>query len=461
MVMILISPSFLNVNGVFARSDANTRKSAIDFLENFYELRANAIVNDSKIPEFIKCYSKQSKLLKSHEISRVYFYRNWITTFNGQFVRVDSHINVIGNNFKFIDNKAYLKVYEWMVVKWKEGTKKRNSVLVTDLKNLKSLEKRTGNKFLKENLSFGIKELEREINNPPVNIVSGMGVVHSVVLVKDKNSWKILKDSYDEGPDLTKFPDFKSDSHDLAATENSKLFELPVKSSLKNIGEYYPQAEYNANETLDYADECVDHSAEGGIYSDYYNLNYVDFNPPHVDSFVEKEKLNGVNYKGGGGDCANYVSQCIFAGGERMIKNEWYYDNNGTGLSGPVYNPDLNGLYWMKDDKSSASWTSVRYLINFITNYNRGYPSENPEDAISRDIVYQKNYGHVMIVYRNTGNGILVNGHNNDRYHWPYSYGIYYNVIWMYHSYPLIENGNDHLFYPANFPVVRIVDGGN
>lgn len=58
------------------------------------------------------------------------------------------------------------------------------------------------------------------------------------------------------------------------------------------------------------------------------------------------------NFDNIGGDCTNFVSQCIYAGSEIMNYNKygWYY-NNGN-------------------DKS-ASWTGVEYLYKFLTT-NRG-----------------------------------------------------------------------------------------
>ncbi|NCQ53807.1 MAG: hypothetical protein GW803_07125, partial [Caldiserica bacterium] len=65
---------------------------------------------------------------------------------------------------------------------------------------------------------------------------------------------------------------------------------------------------------------------KSGHHDNYYNRNYIDFNP-------------GLSYPNAyGGDCANYVSQCLNYAGSRMVKdtssysNGWYYDNKGTGI---------------------------------------------------------------------------------------------------------------------------------
>ena len=50
-----------------------------------------------------------------------------------------------------------------------------------------------------------------------------------------------------------------------------------------------------------------------------------------------------------GGDCTNFISQCLLAGGGRMNFE-------------PVY-----GWYYVNLNRRSASWTGVEYLYNFLT----------------------------------------------------------------------------------------------
>jgi hypothetical protein len=55
------------------------------------------------------------------------------------------------------------------------------------------------------------------------------------------------------------------------------------------------------------------------------------------------------NYTDIGGDCTNFVSQCLYAGSCEM---------NYT----PVF-----GWYYMDSDNRTASWTGVEFLYNFLT----------------------------------------------------------------------------------------------
>ena len=80
-----------------------------------------------------------------------------------------------------------------------------------------------------------------------------------------------------------------------------------------------------------------------------------------------------LDFSGLGGDCANFVSQCLYAGGGEM---------NPT----PV-----DGWYYRSAGDRSASWTSARRLYAFLTS-NRGagpYGQEVEDDlADVGDVVF-------------------------------------------------------------------------
>lgn len=59
------------------------------------------------------------------------------------------------------------------------------------------------------------------------------------------------------------------------------------------------------------------------------------------------------DFKSQGGDCTNFISQCLFAGCRVMN-----------------YTPDV-GWYYISPAKRSAAWTGVPYLYNFLTG-NKG-----------------------------------------------------------------------------------------
>lgn len=112
------------------------------------------------------------------------------------------------------------------------------------------------------------------------------------------------------------------------------------------------------------------------------------------------------NYDKIGGDCTNFVSQCIYAGSKIMNYNKlgWYYNN--------------------ANDKS-ASWTGVEYLYKFlITNKGVGPSGVDSEigDLKKGDIVQLSFDGNkfshsLLIVQENINiNNILVATHTFDSY---------------------------------------------
>lgn len=93
------------------------------------------------------------------------------------------------------------------------------------------------------------------------------------------------------------------------------------------------------------------------------------------------------NFTGLGGDCANFASQCIFAGAGVMN-----------------YKP-LFGWYFNSANDRTPSWSGVKYLYNFLTT-NKGvgpYATETDITAIrAGDIIqlatYLQEFHHTLVV---------------------------------------------------------------
>ena len=110
-----------------------------------------------------------------------------------------------------------------------------------------------------------------------------------------------------------------------------------------------------------------------------------------------------------GGDCTNFASQCLLAGGAVM---------NYT----PTY-----GWYYRDSEDRTASWTGVQYFYDFITQ-NEGVGPFGSEVAISQmrpgDIIQlitgeETDYHHTIIVTEVRGfipslNNIYIAAHSYD-----------------------------------------------
>lgn len=110
------------------------------------------------------------------------------------------------------------------------------------------------------------------------------------------------------------------------------------------------------------------------------------------------------NFDPVGGDCTNFISQCIYAGSGIMNYNKygWYYRNG--------------------NDKSPA-WSGVEYLYEFLTQ-NKGVGPYGEKvsilDAKKGDVVqlsFDGNiFAHSLLIIEKDINKILIATHTNDEY---------------------------------------------
>lgn len=88
-----------------------------------------------------------------------------------------------------------------------------------------------------------------------------------------------------------------------------------------------------------------------------------------------------------GGDCTNFISQCIYAGSKTMNYNK------------------LNGWYYINGNKKSPSWSGVPYLYKFLTT-NKGVGPRGREvkqnqiqiGDIAQLSFYNNVYGHSLLI---------------------------------------------------------------
>ena len=113
------------------------------------------------------------------------------------------------------------------------------------------------------------------------------------------------------------------------------------------------------------------------------------------------------NFDPVGGDCTNFISQCIYSGGIPMN-----YNKN-------------NGWYYINGNDKSPSWTGVEFLYNFlITNKGIGPHGENcliNELEIGDIIQLSFNdftYSHSLVVIQNGTNpsNTLIAAHTFDTF---------------------------------------------
>lgn len=122
----------------------------------------------------------------------------------------------------------------------------------------------------------------------------------------------------------------------------------------------------------------------------------------YANIWAYKRNPKYYNFDSIGGDCTNFVSQCIYAGSKVMNYNKygWYYNN--------------------ANDKS-ASWTGVEYLYNFlINNKSVGPVGEISQKVEIGDIVQLSfdgvKFTHSLVIVRIEKEKIFIASHTFDSY---------------------------------------------
>lgn len=113
------------------------------------------------------------------------------------------------------------------------------------------------------------------------------------------------------------------------------------------------------------------------------------------------------DYTGIGGNCTNFVSQCLFAGSCEM---------NFT----PVF-----GWYYLNMDERTASWTGVEFLYDFLIS-NRGngpFAEESTPGGLEVGDIIQLardgDYYHTLLVSGFQGDTYLVAAQSDDAFNRP------------------------------------------
>ena len=117
-----------------------------------------------------------------------------------------------------------------------------------------------------------------------------------------------------------------------------------------------------------------------------------------------------------GGDCTNFISQCIFEGSNIM-------------------NYDKLGWYYKNANNKSASWTGVEYLYKFLIN-NKGVgpfgEKRNLEEANIGDIIQLsfngKIFSHSLFVTNKDEEDIYISTHTFDANHKKLSKYVYKDI---------------------------------
>ena len=193
---------------------------------------------------------------------------------------------------------------------------------------------------------------------------SGFGTEHSLVLLRTEGEYILVEDAYDEADvtGMTSVFYIAADDSDLVGNEDN------IPEGIQAYGNYT-------------------YSPDGAAaYADTYWSNY---NPAYSD------------YNSIGGDCANFVSQAIHAGGMPMDE-DWFWRSYGDRSSSWAYVPAQRSYFAAKGKLIDNPSSSQILKGNPVWYYNSS----------------SGRYSHAAIcVGTNSAGTPIVDAHNNDRYH--------------------------------------------
>lgn len=240
----------------------------------------------------------------------------------------------------------------------------------------------------------------------PITNTFGVGIIHSVELIRKDDKWVISTDWYtDCFEDALKA--YSADINDNYLSEDTKI---NIGNCPKVPQDEVSKARYNRLKAVQYADKyCGIPWASGNNYK--HNKKYK-------------------NYTGAGGDCTNFVSQCLGdkeEGGGFKFDGGWYcvYDkyNGGTGSKAWV-NADAFKNYIIYSGRGTViKKGTFKDLASSTENNPCGYTSKLELGDL---VCYAKgsDIDHFGIVTAFDSHGYpLINSHTTDRYHVPWDLG--------------------------------------
>lgn len=148
-------------------------------------------------------------------------------------------------------------------------------------------------------------------------------------------------------------------------------------------------------------------------YFRWYVLKEVSYNRKsaikYAGKWAYKRNPKYYNYDSLGGDCTNFISQCIYAGSKEMNYSK------------------TNGWYYKNGNDKSPSWTGVDFLYKFLTTNKQNGPrgKEVTINEIELADIAQlsfdgKKFAHTLLIVnmenKNSLDGIYTSSHTFDSF---------------------------------------------
>lgn len=355
-LFIILNIIVLSINFISARPSSNDPKSLV---KEYLSVKMSTLVSKN-IDAIDIYYSKQSEISQKYMLfTKQELLQEYIIAYassNYDIKKVSPHVRIISSEIK--DNIATV-----------------NAILTTDI--------------------------YWNASNPLGKPIAGVkSEKHLLILNKENNEWKIITDQYmtNRGhsnvlikEDLKKLNDtieqLKREAYDsLNRTKDSKPTKLILASS-KSImkdnksklsafnPEHQKNVAYSNREAVQNETTTIYNRNAAYKWAHTYWNNY------------STEYVNLGDQEWEGGDCTNFVSQCLRAGGannDKVGSYQWYYNSNSN------TNTEKDSYSW--------SWSTARGL-NYILLGNYGANETGPkgtQKAITGDIEYNASIGQFI-----------------------------------------------------------------
>jgi hypothetical protein len=342
---------------------ADNKEEIKPFLDAFFESRGNVLLsgNIKDIEKYYDTANTYGKWALEHEMRRINYVKGWSEKRNLKFTEAQSIYRI--KSIKVGEQSIWL--------------------------------------YLVETMKMGY-----EYNVKP-NIINymGLGIRHSIQLVKVDGKWVIRRDWY--------YDPLDEDSAfiDISPADGIAPEISPANSTPAGDSQNKKKGNYDREGAVRYADTYA--GAAWGSGNNYeYNKKYRDYN-------------------GVGGDCTNFASQVLHEGGG--LKMDYVWNFNGR--------------------DSSTAWAQAPALFNYLIYNGKGRliaqgtytnmvkPSDtHPSGAIRElqkgDLICYAEKGEIVhfgVVTGFDSYGIpVVNTHTSDRYHVPFDLGWDKKVIYRF-----------------------------
>jgi hypothetical protein len=170
------------------------------------------------------------------------------------------------------------------------------------------------------------------------------GLVHDIILKKVDNKWLIVADNYEN--------DFKTEleqytKNNVPVEQAKESFIQETKKQVQQIKKIQNTPE--ARKMIRDTEKTVQKSLLGYTFNNYDWQSAVSYAKTWA---LGMNTPRWFNYESMGGDCTNFISQCLYAGGipaDATGSYQWY---------------------WYSDGNRASAWTGASQFLTYATNNN-------------------------------------------------------------------------------------------